>query len=42
METTCELTLKTSFDCTLLFSVGFLPANKVDTEQGKVLTQLVL
>jgi hypothetical protein len=26
----------------LLFSVEFLPANKVDTEQGKVLTQLVL
>ena len=42
METACELTLETSFDCTLLFSVEFLPANKVDTEQGKVLTQLVL
>ena len=39
METTCELTLETGFDCILLFSVEFFPANKVDTEQGKVLTQ---
>jgi len=42
METACELSFETGFDCILLFSVGFLPANKVDTDQGKVLTQLVL
>jgi len=42
METACELMLETDFDCTLLFSVEFFPANKVNTDQGKVLTQLVL